>query len=390
MKEFQVENAVVEIENAERETVQVWTASTLKGNRFLTGKTCSLSAEAAVKIRPDKRNPLDICVLPFRLRGEYLLDPEFRLKDFKIAIKTGVCDLAVTKEIVIPAQAGISAGLNLTGSFPNPDTLRITDSEIHLFKGRENIGKLRFKGMFGNTFQCEGVFTDLNMQPYLSILVPGSRADLDVPHAEFTVSGCDFSPEGIRKELKARLTARLEKLSIPVELNRKSRIMRMIMIPVEAMPAFLELLELNWNLHREFQHCLNSVQAVISGTQNLNFDRAVMDIALENGILKIADITLHGKEIEMESIQGNLDLGSEKIDLRTILIVSGIKLPLKFKGTLNDPAAHFKDALKDFLLLNAPLLKKLEALLTEPPSDKDSKWEKAVKRGYRDLKRFLK
>ncbi|MBO4630610.1 MAG: hypothetical protein J5858_01670 [Lentisphaeria bacterium] len=390
MKEFHVENAIVEIENHERKTVQIWTASSLNGNQFLAGETCSLSAEAAVKIRPDKRNPMVIRNLPFRLRAEYLLDPEFRLKDFKMVLKTGICDLSITEEIVIPARAGISAGLKMTGCFPNPDTLRIIDSEIHLFKGREDIGKLQFKGMFGNTFQCEGVFTDLDMQPYLSILVPGSRVDLDVPHAEFIVTGRDFSPEGIRRDLKARLIARLEKLSIPVELNRESRIMRMIMIPVEAMPTLLELLEMKWNLNHEFQHCLNSVNAVISGTQNLNFDRASMDIALENGILKIADITLLGKEIEMESIKGTLDLGSEKIDLRTILVVSGVKLPLNFKGTLNDPAAHFKDALKDFVLLNAPLLKKLEALLTEPPSEKDSKLEKAIKRGYRDLNRFLK
>ena len=112
-----------------------------------------------------------------------------------------------------------------------------------------------------------------------------------------------------------------------------------------------------------------------------------VEFIIENGVLKISDITLLGKDIEMESIKGTLNLGSEEIDLRTILIVNDIKLPLNFKVTLNDPAAHFKDALKNFVLLNAPLLKRLESLLSDPPSKKESRLEKAVKRGYRNLQR---
>ena len=389
MKKFRVKNGMLEFRNRDGRAAWVWKAKELSGDRFLSGEKCRLHALASVSAYPDRRSPLRIPNLPFRLKAEYLTDADFQLKEFSLALNTGICSLFVTDEIVIPAEAGISARVRLKGDFPDPDTLRITSSEAVLFKKERSIGKMDFKGSFGKTFRCEGAAAGLDLEPCLSIFAPGSNVRLKVPEAEFSVTGSDFSPEGLRRDLKARLIARLEELSIPVELDRQSRILRLIMIPVEAMPTLVELLELSWNFRHEFDQCLNSVRAIVSGRQNLNFDRARLDISLEEGLLKISDITLNGKDIEMESIKGVLNLGTEALDIRTVLLVKGVRLPLKFKGTLNQPSARLKDVLKDFVLLNAPLLDRLEKLLTEPPSKNDSKLEKSIKRGYRDLNRML-
>jgi len=389
MTGFQMKNAELEIRDPKHKIMQIWSSPVLHGDQFRTGVQCHISAEASVITFPGRQSPMRIRKLPFRMQADYQLDQDFRLQKYSGRLDTGVFDLSITDEIVIPAKAGISASAIMEGNFPKPDTLRVTRSEIRLFKNRKNIGKLQLRGMFGSTFQCSGIFTGLDLEPYLSILSPGSLVRTKVPQAEFHLTGSDFSPDGIRKDLKLRLIAELKDLSIPIELNRQSRIIRLVMIPIEAMPPLLEVLEMKWSVERHVDHCLDTVRSVISGQQNLNFSQAKMDFSVEEARLKISDFTLVGKDIEMESIQGYLDLATEELDLRTVLIIRGIKLPLKFNGNLNQPQAHFKDALKDFVLLNAPLLDQLEKLLKEPVSDKDSNLEKAIKRGYRDLNRVL-
>ena len=390
MRKFKMEDAVFEYENPERKVVQVWSVKSLEGDQFLTGETCSVTADSSLRLYPDKQNPLAVRILPFRIRAEYMLDPSFSLKTFSLDMKTGICDFAIPGVIEVPAAAGIRASCRMSGSFPDPETFRILQSEINLFKGNEGIGKLQLKGQTGRRFQYEGKLSDLDLQHYLRLMAPDSQVSLKLSRAEFALTGSDFSPEGLRKDLKARVTARLDQMSIPIHLNQNSRLMRLVMIPIEALPSFFELINLKWNLRHEYEQCVNSLQAVISGRQNLDFDQADLDLSMENGILLIRNFTLRGKAIEMESIRGTLELATEKLDIRTILVVSSLKLPLQFKGTLSKPSPHFKEAMKDFFLLNAPLLQKLESLFSEPPSSQDSKLEKAIKRGYRDLQRYIR
>ena len=387
---FEVKNAVFEYENRERKVVQVWSIKSLRGNRFLPEKICSIIADSSLRVYPDKQNPIEIRALPFRITADYRVDRSFRLKAFSMDLKTGICDFAIPGVVDIPPRAGIRAATRLEGSFPDPETIRIARSEIRLFKDSKLIGRLQCKGENGSRFQYDGVLSDMDLQPYLSLFAPDSKVSLNLSRAEFAVTGSDFSPEGIRKDLKLRVIAELDRFSLPVELNHNSRLIRLVMIPIEALPTFLELITLKWNLRKELVQCANSVQAVISGKQNLNFERAALDISMETGILNIRNFTLNGKDIEMESIRGTLDLATEEIDIRTIVIVNDFKLPLRFKGNLSKPAPYLKESMKDFVTLNAPLLQKLESLLTEPPSSKDSKLEKAIKRGYRDLQRYIR
>ena len=390
MKRFQVKDAAFRLANRERQTVMVWSAESLNGDLFRTGETCSLTAVASVVVHRDRHNPLEIRSLPFRIQAKYRLDGEYRLREFMLKLKTGICDLSVTDEIKVPRQAGIRAEIAMTGSRPTPESLQITKSDIRLFKGNRHIGRLQFRSSFAERFQCSGEFSELDLAPYLSILAPNSKVRMIVRHAEFAVTGSDFSPEGIRRDLKARLIAKMKNISFPVELNRQSRFLRLIMIPVEAMPTFLELLELKWDLRQEMGTCLRSIQAIVDGRENLNFNTAELDLALENGSLKMYNFMLLGPDIKMESIKGSLELASGKLDISTVLIVGGLQLPLKFQGTLNEPSPRFKEAVKEFLRLNMPLLKQLESLLTEPPSDEDSQLEKNLKRGFRELNRYLK
>ena len=390
MREFEIRNALFEQEDPDGRIIYRWIFGNLKGNRFQTDVLCRLSANAVVRSFPNKRSPLIINSLPFRMDSEYLLDRDFRLKQFKMTLKTGIFDLSALPDIVIPGKAGIRASVNIEGVFLNPETLRIIRSETRLFKDQRNIGNLQFKGTFGDTFQCDAVFSDLDLKPCLSILAPKSHVQLEVPRAELVMTGRDFSPESIRTDLKSRLIAEMKNFSVPIELNRKNRLFRLIMIPIEATPTFMETLKLKWNLKKELSQCMDAIDAVISGRQNLNFDHAVMDISQNGTLVKIAKITLYGQNIRIESIRGTVDMITEEIDLQTVLVIGDLSIPLKFKGTLNKPSFSIKHALKDFIVLNTPFLDRLNSLLTEPPSEDDSHLEKAIKRGRRNLQKYLK
>ena len=384
---FELKNGVFEYENQEKKVVRVWTVNSLRGNRFLPDEVCSITADSTLRVYPDKRNPAEIRALPFLLKADYRVDQALRLKSFTMDLKTGICDFAIPEMVTVPHQAGIRAEVRAEGSFPDPETFRIVRSETQLFKGSTVIGKLQCKGETGRSFQYDGVLSGLDLKPYLSLFAPDSKVSLHLSRAEFAVTGSDFSPEGVRRDLKARIIARLDRFSLPVELNRNSRLMRLIMIPIEVLPTFLEMATLKWNLRKELVQCANSIRSVISGRQNLEFDDAELDFSLEAGILNIRNFTLHGKNIKMESIRGTLDFSSEKMDIRAVLLVSDFHVPMHFRGTLSKPAPHLKKAMEEFFLLNAPLLKRLESLLSDPPSQKDSRLEKAVKRGYRNLQR---
>lgn len=390
MREFEIRNALFDQEDPDGRLFHSWTIGNLKGDRFLTDAPCRLSADAVIRSFPNKRSPLLIRSLPFRMNAEYLLDRDFRLKRFKMSLETGIFDLSALPDIVIPEKAGIQASVDINGVFLNPQTLRIIRSETRLFKDQRNIGNLLFKGTFGDTFQCEAVFSNLDLKPCLSILAPKSHVQLEILKAELVMTGRDFSPESIRSDLKSRLIAELKNFSVPIELNRKNRFLRLVMIPIEAMPTFMETLELKWNLKKELAQCMKSINAVISGRQNLNFDHAVMDISQEGAIVNISRITLYGQDIRIESIRGTVDMITEEIDLQTVLVIGDLSIPLKFKGTLTRPSFSIKHALKDFIVLNTPFLDRLNSLLTEPPSKDDSQLEKAIKRGRRNLQKYLK
>ena len=390
MRGFQVKNAVFEYENRARKVVQVWSVKSLSGNQFLPEELCSIVADSSLRLYPDDQNPIEIRAMPFRVRADYRVDSSFRLKSFSMELKTGICDFAIPGVVSIPPRAGIRAAVRMDGSFPDPETFRIVRSETSLFQGSKLIGRLQCKGETGRRFHYDGVLSDMDLQPYLSLFAPDSKVSLNLSRAEFAVTGSDFSPEGIRRDLKVRVIAEINRFSFPVELNHHNRLLRLVMVPIEALPTFLELITLKWNLRNELAQCSNSIRAVVSGKQNLDFDRASLDFSMENGILNIRNFVLHGRDIEMESIRGTLDLVTEEMDIRTVIMVNDLRLPLHFRGTLGKPVPHFKEALKDFAVLNTPLLKKLESLLTEPPSPKDTKLEKTIKRGYRDLQRYIR
>lgn len=390
MRDFQIFNAVIMAQSAERKTRRIWTVKQMKGDQFRVGERCLLTAEAALRMFPDRRNPLDIRVMPFTIQAEYRPDPGLQMKDFSFSLRSGICDIFMAPDIVIPSQAGISLAVRLSGSFPDPETFRIVSSETRLYRGFEEIGKMQMTGEIGSRFQFEGTFSDLDMSPYLTILAPSSKARMEVPRAEFALTGSDFTPDGLHNDLKLHLIAEMKSISVPIELDRSSRLMKLIMIPINAMPTYLEMIKLKWNFRDELDQCARAVQAVISGRQNLAFDRARIDFSMGGGFLRVSDCTLHGSDISLESIRGTVELATEKIDLRTVIIINEIKLPLNFDGSLSQPSPRLKNMLKDFMSLNASLILKLEAMMKEPPSKKDSRLEKAIKRGYRNLNRYLK
>lgn len=382
------ENIALEISGEDGKPHYSWLIRQLCGDRFSSGQSGTLDAQGETTVYPSGQNPLQIKALPFSLNAVFQPDENFCPRQMHLKVQTGIFDMRFAEDMVIPPEAGISAAADIQMK-TDGSTLQINDSRTVLLLKDRKIGELRLRGSFGGTFRCSGELSELDLQPYLSLFAKNTPATLAMTRAEFAMEGTEFSEIALQSSMKARLKAEFKDISIPVELDRKSRLVRLVMIPLEAMPTFFELAEMSWSFKHEIRNCINSISAIIKGRQNLEFQRADLDLELNQGTLQIREITLRGQEIEMETIRGVLDLPTGKIDLKTILVACGVRLPLDIEGSMNNPTPKLRNALKDFFALNAPLLQALEKSLKEPSAENDTRLEKALKRGYRNLNKYL-
>ena len=388
LHDYEAENITLTIHEANGLPYQCWLIRQLRGDRFCPGQSGTLYAKSEVTVEQKENSQLKIGVLPFSLTAVFQPDENYCPRQMHLKVQTGNLDMMLDEDIVIPREAGISVTSDIRMD-TDGKTLQISDSQIIFNSKKRKIGKLRLRGSLGETFRCSGEFSELDLQPYLAIFAKNTGVNLAMPRAEFSMEGTDFTEVALQSSLKARLKAEFKDISIPVELDRKSRLVRLIMIPLEAMPTFFELAEMNWSFKHEIRNCMNSISAIIKGKRNLEFQRADLELELDRGTLQIKDITLRGQEIEMETIRGVLDLPTGKIDLKTVLVACGVRLPLDIEGSLNNPTPKLRNALKDFFAVNAPLLQTWEKSLKEPPTKKDTRLEKALKRGYRNLNKYL-
>ena len=388
LHDYEAEDITLTIHEANGLPYQCWLIRQLRGDRFCPGQSGTLYTNCEVTVEQKENSQLKIGVLPFSLTAVFQPDENYCPRQMHLKVQTGVWDMELEEDIVIPREAGISVAADIKMD-TDGNTLQISDSQIIFNSKKRKIGKLRLRGSLGETFRCSGEFSELDLQPYLAIFAKNSGVNLAMPRAEFSMEGTDFTEVALQSSLKARLKAEFRNISIPVELDRTSRLVRLIMIPLEAMPTFFELAEMSWSFKHEIRNCMNSISAIIKGKRNLEFQRADLELELDRGTLQIKDITLRGQEIEMETIRGVLDLPTGKIDLKTVLVACGVRLPLDIEGSLNNPTPKLRNALKDFFAVNAPLLQTWEKSLKEPPTKKDTRLEKALKRGYRNLNKYL-
>ena len=367
---------------------QQWIIRRLQGNRLLPREKCILEGEAEVKTFPSPNDPVLINSLPFRMNAFFVLEDDYRLKAFQVELKTGVVDLVLANNYAFPAGMGLSLNLSADGKFLEDGKFRIHASELFLIKENKPIGKLTLSGELGKGFQCKGKIQNLNAGPLISFLFQNKSAALTVRQADFHFEGKNFTEESLQSELTGELKLQAEAMSFPVELDSKSRLFRLVMIPLEALPSFINLARLKLEFKQEMNDCLASINEAVSGKRNLEFGKASVDIALDCGSLNVRDISLHGKDIELESIQGKLDIPTGNLNMKSLLIICGIKIPLTFEGTLSKPSVNLFAAVKDFFTLNASFLKtiKEEAAKIIPS---DTAVEKAVKRGLKNLDKFL-
>lgn len=390
MRQLNVENVTVRLADTLNMVQEEWTIRGLHVDRFLPREKCNMEADAEIRTFPNPKNPLYINSLPIRMNVVFVLEDDYGLKNFHVDLKTGIIDLVLLNDYPIPAKVGIRLNLSADGEILSDDTFRLQNSELFLFKDKQSIGKLSLSGELGKKFRCNGILEDFNAGPILSFLVQDKKTELTIRRAEFKFEGHDFTTESLQSELIGELKLKTEAMSFPVDLDNKSRLFKLIMIPLEALPSFFNLARLKLDFKKEVNTCLASINEAVTGKKNLEFGKAEADIALDRGALNIRNISLQGKDIELESIQGTLDLPTGNLDIKSLIIFCGIKVPLNFEGTINKPNINLFSAVRDFLALNANFLKTLQEEFNSAPNPKDSDMEKAVKRGLRNLDKYLK
>ncbi len=385
---FKAENVMFVLTDPLNAVRQQWTIRRLQGDRLLPREKCTLEADAEIKTFPTPNDPLHIHSLPFRMNAVFVLDDDYGLDAFHVKLDTGVMDLVLLNDYTFPAKMGLRLNLSADGKFLEDGTFRLQNSELFLLKDKQTLGKLTLSGELGKKFQCKGKIQDFNAGPLLSFLFQDKKAELTVRLADFHFEGRNFTAESLQSELTGELKLQAEAMSFPVDLDSRSRLFKLVMIPLEALPSFINMARLKLDFKKEVNAGLASINEAVTGRKNLDFDKVTADLAADHGVLNIRNISLSGKDIELESIQGTLDMPTGNLNIKTLLIICGIKVPLNFEGTLNQPSVNLLSAARDFLTLNASILKTLKEEASKIiPSD--TTVEKAVKRGLRNLDKFL-
>ncbi len=384
MHVFKAENVTFLLKDSLDKLRQEWTVRSIQGNRLLPREKCVLSGEAELKTYPSPNAPFFINSLPFHMNAIFVLQDDYGVDSFHVDLKTGIMDLVFLNEYSFSAGMQLQLKMSADGKFLDDSTFILHSSELFLIKEKKNIGKLTLSGELGKNFQCKGKIQDFNAGPLISFLLQNKKSELTVRLAEFHFEGHDFSPESIQSEISGELKLQAEKLSFPVDLDSKSRLFRLIMIPLEALPTFFNLARLRLEFKKEVNACLSSINDAVSGKKNLEFNNATADIALDHGLLNVRDISLHGKDLELESIQGKLVIPTGSLDMKSLLIICGIKIPLNFEGTLSKPSVNFISAAREFFVLNASFLKTItEGASKIIPSD--TIVEKVLRKGFQSL-----
>ncbi len=381
---FKAERVTFILKDSLDKVRQEWTIRSIQGNRLVPREKCMLEGDAELKTYPSPSGPFYINSLPFRMNAVFVLQDDYGVDAFHVELKTGIMDLVFLNDYAFSPKMGLQLRLSADGKFLDDGTFILHSSELFLIKEKEKIGKLTLSGEIGRKFQCKGKIQDFNAGPLISFLLQSKKSELTIRLAEFHFEGHDFTPESIQSELSGELKIQAEKISFPVDLDSKSRLIRLIMIPLEALPSFFNLARLKLEFKKEVNACVSSINDAVSGKKNLEFNDAAADIALDRGLLTVRDISLHGHDLELESIQGKLVIPTGSLDMKSLLIICGIKIPLTFEGTLNKPSVNFISAARDFLTQNAPFLKTIKDEASKIlPSD--TIIEQAVKRGIQTL-----
>ena len=366
MSDFSAHNSVVEIIRGGK-VIYSWEVSHLQGDHFSPGRQCRMFAEGVMRCEGGQNNPLHIRRLGFNVRTRIYPGKDMIPRSYWFEAGSDFVDLTAAGQWSVSPDMKITFSACGEGDFdPERNLLQIRHFSSRIYKEKKVIGNLQMEGYAGDGFSLEGRFSDLDMEPYLSILTKDLSCRLFITQGEFFLRGSKFDRASLLNDLNGSLHFSCRDISIPVSLDRQSRVVRLILIPVRALPSFMPLISLNWNLKQKLNECLTSLDAVLAGKNNLNFSKGAIRFRIQNGDLKIGELTLCGKDINMESIQGILNLESGAIALRSILLFHGFKIPFRFSGTLDEPSILYSKVLEDFIVLNTPRLDSLQRILPLP------------------------
>ena len=210
-----------------------------------------------------------------------------------------------------------------------------------------------------------GSVAALNAAPLVnSFLKQKKSAALTLDSLKFDVRTKGFTPESIKKSLNGSFVLNASGIAVPLELDRSSELMKVIMIPLKSIPALLEMIdggELK-NLAVEKSRGINDV---LSGAEDLRFSSASLDTSFRDGVVTLKDLTLTGDLILSETLLGTVNLVNNEIDLRTRTGLELITIPMNIKGTISSPKPDYASAVTDFLKVNATatLQKSVDRLL---------------------------
>ena len=303
----------------------------------VTEKAASVPASAPVNppapagekaILPERKDHPGDRLSPFLRDGNFLLTLDLR----SLHCADGA-ELALSGDISLKER--ILSGENLL--------LRINGTAFPL-RLESDLAKERFR-IAGSTGK-------LNAGPLINLLLRQKSASLTVDSLKFDLSGEGFTPERIKRTLTGSFVAGGSGISVPLELDQSSDLLKLVMIPLENIPSLLGLIG-GSDLKNLALEKTQGLASVLNGSAALSFSSANLDASIRNGVVTVRDFTLSGDLILTETVLGTVNLASGGINLKTRTSFDIITFPLDFGGTISSPVPDLPNAVADFLKLNA-------------------------------------
>lgn len=172
-----------------------------------------------------------------------------------------------------------------------------------------------------------------------------SGASGEITSADLKFSGKGVTSRVWKKNLKAEFSAKTSNLSFPVSLEKASPSVRVIVAPLHYLPAALELMSIN-RKSPEIYELANRIKRVLSGRENLKLNRGTVRISASNGILNVRKCLFEGGTLKKESVEGTVNLLTEKLRLNAEIDTGPFGFPMAIGGTVSKPRPDLKKSLK--------------------------------------------
>ena len=305
------------------------TAAAVQPRENGNGTPDPAAAETVKPVLP--RGDESTAVWPFR--GE---PPAFRIYGYKTELAMDLRELTFTKYVKGSLSGTFSA---------SDDTLEAKDVLLRINESESRCsGKVLTAGENGLEYQGRLSLSGLDVSGL--ILAGAELKGKDFPISELRgvirdlnleVEGRGLSLKHLDRFLKVRLNADMEQLSIPLDAGTAAVLFRLLLLPIQQIPRLVKILPPSPLRRNLLRMTGEGGAATLGGLRKAEFTKGVLELESAGTDILVKRLYFTGPEIKTRVVRGGFNPFYNVVRMDLMTSLSGINLPLRFVGRLDEP-----------------------------------------------------